>query len=237
MRILSACRQDPVGVFLGAGIIGGLSWLALPLILGAMLLLAGCALAPDFPGARDAAVKVANGYGHGSGTVISPDTILTAAHVVQDGETLDVEFADGRTAKATVIWRDEVSDAALMKLAVPEKHWASVDCKPLKMGDRVFTFGNPGFLRFVLTDGIVSGIETMGMQKASLPQGMPVEIEPMIVVSADWEPGDSGAAVFDQKGRVRGLVSIVFGTDRGGVSNNGLITPVTVLPMCKGRAA
>lgn len=201
-----------------------------------MLVLAACAAqlsTDEFLSVRATTVKVADDFGHGSGTVIDANTVLTAAHVVRDGETLNVEFPDGRLAAATVTWRDDTSDAALMQLAVPEELYSRIDCTPLKLGERVFTFGNPGFLRFVLTEGVVAGTESLGDQKNRMPEGMPAEIEPMLVVSANWEPGDSGSAVFDSKGRVRGPVSIVFRVE-GSNTNNSLITPVSVLPACKG---
>lgn len=236
MRLLSLIRQDPLGAATTAGLFSCFAGLTLPLVIGALFLLAGCA-SLSLVDVRSTTVKVSDGSGHGSGTYIGPDLVLTAAHVVAPGGPLVLEFPDGSTTPATVLWIDDKSDAALVKADRKVKDWSPVSCEPLKLGDRVFTFGNPGFLRFVLTEGIVAGTETMGAQQAALPPGMPVEIEPMLTVSADWEPGDSGAAVFDEKGRIRGVVSIVFGTDRGGVSNNSLITPVTVLPQCKGKAA
>lgn len=185
---------------------------------------------------RSTTVKVSEAFGHGSGTFISPTDVLTAAHVVRPGGPLSVEFPDGRILPATVKWIDEASDAAIISVDEAVKDFSPVDCKPLQLGERVFTFGNPGFLRFVLTEGIVAGEDTMGAQQASLPPGMPIDVQPMLVVSANWEPGDSGSGVFDSKGRVRGLVSIVFPVD-GSRTNNSLITPVTVLPQCRGSAA
>lgn len=197
-------------------------------------LLAGCAVTPNYLDLRSTTVKVSDEFGHGSGTVVAPNLVLTAAHVVRDHPALELEFPDGRTVAAAVQWIDDVSDAALLRLEKPEKQMAAIDCKPLQLGERVFTFGNPGFLRFVLTEGIVAGTDSLGAQKPFLPNGMPLEIEPMLVVSADWEPGDSGSAVFDHRGHIRGVVSIVFSID-GSRTNNALITPVTVLPACKGK--
>lgn len=196
----------------------------------------GCA-ALDLVDIRSTTVKVSEDFGHGSGTFVGPDTVLTAAHVVRPEGPITLEFPDGSTVPAKVLWIDDKSDAALLQAETKVNDWSQIICEPLQLGERVFTFGNPGFLRFVLTEGVVAGTESVGAQKANLPDGMPVEVEPMLTVSADWEPGDSGAAVFDMHGKVRGVVSIVFGTDRGGVSNNALITPVTVLPMCRGKAA
>lgn len=186
---------------------------------------------------RATAVKVSSGFGHGSGTLISPTEILTARHVVRAGETLEIEFYDGTKVPAKVTWMGEDNDAAILTLESPISHYSAIDCRPLKLGERVHTFGNPEFLRFVLTEGVIADDQSLGTYLAMMPPGMPVDVQQMILVSANWEPGDSGAAIFDEAGRVRGTVSIVFNTDRGGISNNALITPVTVLPACTGRTA
>ena len=181
------------------------------LIAFSLLVLAACATqlsTGEFLSLRATTVKIADGSGHGSGTVISKNTILTAAHVVDIGETLNVEFPDGRMAKATVTWRDDKSDAALMRLLTPERAFSLVDCTPLDLGERVFSFGNPGFLRFVLTEGIVAGTESLGAQKARMPDGMPVNIEPMLVVSAACEPGDSPSAVCASECHLRGVGAV-----------------------------
>jgi len=196
-----------------------------------LALLTACAGLPSFVDLRDTAVKVSDNTGHGSGTVISKDLILTAAHVVRGGDLFDIEYYDGHVAVASVEWIDEESDMAFLRLESPAKFAAVIDCKPLQLGERVFTLGNPGLLRFVLTEGIVAGSDSLGSQAAFLPPGMPMEVKPTISVSADWEGGDSGAGVFDMRGRVRGIVL-------GGMGgNNSLITPVTVLPACKGKGA
>lgn len=207
------------------------------LILFAVLCLTACAGISDLASTRDTTVKVSSGFGHGSGTLISPTEILTARHVVRAGETLLIEFYDGTLKAAKVTWMAEDSDAAILTLESPVRHYSAIDCRPLKLGDHVHTFGNPEFLRFVYTEGVIADDAAIGVHEALMPPGMPADVKPMLMTSANWEPGDSGAAVFDEQGRVRGLVSIVFNTDRGGISNNALITPVTVLPACKGRTA
>lgn len=205
-------------------------------VVACLLVLSACAVAPDYLGLRVSTVKVSEGFGHGSGTFVGPDLVLTAAHVVRPEGPIELEFPDGKKMGAAVLWLDDKSDLALLKAERKVNDYAKVSCEPLKLGERVLTFGNPGFLRFVLTEGIVANTENMGAQKAFLPEGMPIDIEPMVVVSANWEPGDSGSAVFDHQGHIRGVVSIVFPVE-GSRSNNALITPTTALPDCKGKAA
>lgn len=202
-----------------------------------LLFMTACASGPDLNFSRTTAVKVSSGFGHGSGTLISPTEILTARHVVRAGETLLIEFYTGTLTSAKVTYMGEHDDAAILTLEKPQRYFSAIDCRPLKLGEKVYTLGNPEFLRFMYTEGVIADSGELGMQEAMLPPGMPEDVARMVLVSANWEPGDSGAAVFDMHGKVRGVVSIVFNTDRGGISNNSLITPVTVLPACKGRTA
>ncbi len=196
----------------------------------------GCASWPDLVDVRSTTVKVADMFGHGSGTIISKDMVLTAGHVVRPGEILDLEYYNGTKVKASVYWIDDQADIALLKLEAPAQHMAVIDCKPLEIGERVFTMGNPEIARFVLTEGIVAGTDNLGSQVAFIPAGMPSIVQPMIIISADWEPGDSGAGVFDMRGRLRAVVNGAIKSS-GRMTNNGLATPVTILPQCKGKAA
>lgn len=202
-----------------------------------MLVLSACAGLqwPDLVDVRGTTVKISDSSGHGSGTVISKTQVLTAAHVVRLGDTVDVEYYDGTKIKATVTWVDDKSDTAILTTEGPTRYATIIDCKPLEIGDRVFTLGNPGIARFVLTEGVVASTETFGAQVATMPNGMPVEVQPMILISADWEPGDSGAGVFDMKGHLRAIVNGAFLVGRQD-TNNGVATPVGVLPQCKGKA-
>lgn len=206
------------------------------IIAGLMLGLSACANLqwPDLLDVRDTTVKVSDLFGHGSGTIISKDLVVTAAHVVGTDKELDVEFYDGTKIHAIVEWVDDKSDAALLRLTSPAKYAAIIDCKPLEIGERVFTLGNPGIARFVLTEGIVAGTDLLGAQKAQMPDGMPAKFEPMVTVSINWEAGDSGAGVFDMKGRLRAIVFGAWLNEDRTQTNNGLATSVSVLPQCRG---
>jgi S1-C subfamily serine protease len=203
-----------------------------------VLVLSACAaqrfIAPDLEEVRETTVRVWAGATHGSGTVIARNQILTAAHVVRDYNGVEVEFNDGRRAKATVERISDADDAAVLRIEEPAEFAAVIDCAPLRLGERVFTLGNPSFLHSILTEGVVANASPLGAQQAMLPPGMPEPIKPAIMVSADWEGGDSGAGVFDVNGRLRGIVFGGF-TFEGEHTNNSFMTPVTVLEQCGGR--
>src|SRR6185369_12973029 len=55
----------------------------------------------------------ADDAGVGSGVLISKDgKILTAAHVVQGGQPITIEFTDGQRLKAEVVESDSAADVA-----------------------------------------------------------------------------------------------------------------------------
>lgn len=187
-----------------------------------LLVLSACAAyTPDnFRLISDTSALVSDGMGHGSGTVIGPHRLLTAAHVAEhDG--LSVILADGSEHKAKLIWKSKTTDAAIMSFeGAPARHYAKLDCAPVEVGEPLAWVGNPLELRRVYNSGFVSGEQT----------GSFFEGQPMVPVSALFNPGDSGSGLFSPGGRVRGVVSafavtrIGFGGSQSGI---GLMTPAS----------
>ena len=68
-----------------------------------------------------------------SGTVISADTVLTASHVVEREEDIQVVQADGTKISARMAGRDPSSDLALLKLDQP----ALIASTPVKNKQRL----------------------------------------------------------------------------------------------------
>ena len=68
--------------------------------------------------------------GLGSGVLISPDGIITAAHVVQSAENLKVIFLSGEEVPAKVVSSNPDADVALLRLVWPPKEQSVA-----KMGD------------------------------------------------------------------------------------------------------
>jgi putative serine protease PepD len=102
--------------------------------------------------------------GTGSGIVLDSDGhILTNNHVVVpslDGGTLQVTLNDGRSAKATIVGRDAVSDLAVIKVEglnnLKPIQWAN--SAKLKVGQEVVAIGSPLGLSGTVTSGIVSAL-------------------------------------------------------------------------------
>ena len=85
--------------------------------------------------------------GLGSGFVIDRDGhVMTAAHVVQTADLVEVEFVDGTRVTAAVISSAPIKDVALLKLdAVPDDAvWVELgDSDDVSVGDEVFVIGAP----------------------------------------------------------------------------------------------
>lgn len=97
--------------------------------------------------------------GLGSGVLIQDGRILTAAHVVQAADKIEVEFIDGQVAPAKVIASLPRADVAMLKLdwvphnAVPAKLG---DSDKMQVGDDVFIIGAPYGIGHSLSVGHVS---------------------------------------------------------------------------------
>ena len=95
--------------------------------------------------------------GSGSGVLISSDgQVLTAAHVVQAADKLEVEFSDGQVVPAKVTASVPGADLAMLKL-----DWVPYNAKPAKLGDSdkmqvgddVFIIGAPYAMGHSLSAG------------------------------------------------------------------------------------
>src|SRR6266849_2756302 len=113
--------------------------------------------------------------GQGSGVLISPDgQILTAAHVVQTAEQVEVEFADGARRPAKIVSSAPSADVALLKVdQMPSSVHPAVigNSDPMQIGDRVFVVGAPFDLSYTLSVGYISGRRTLQQTEGSPSAG------------------------------------------------------------------
>ena len=143
----------------------------------------------------------------GTGIVWDSGLVLTANHVVEQEEDIEV-VVDEKSAKATLVGRDPATDIALLKvdgLSAPALPRAQVS--DLKPGQIVIAIGRPGNLK--ATFGTISAVSSpwRGWRGS--------EIEHLIQTNAPLYPGFSGGPLVNADGRAAGMNSWVFGRGDG----------------------
>ncbi len=155
------------------------------------------------------AVFAAEGEGGGSGVVISPDGFaLTNFHVARPcGNWLKCGLPDGHLYDAVIVGIDPVGDVALIKLFGRNDFPVATfgDSDRIQVGDRAYVMGNPFLLAAdfqpTVTYGIISGVH-----RYQFPAGTLLEYADCIQTDASINPGNSGGPLFDDAGRLIGIV-------------------------------
>ena len=139
--------------------------------------------------------------------------LITNAHVVGDATSGEAEFADGTVARFDVIGRDALSDLAVVRAdrEVPSPP-AYGDADTLRVGSLVVAVGNPLGLAGSVTAGVVSGL---GRSLPARGRSTARLIEDVIQTDAALNPGNSGGALADARGRVVGINTAVAGIGLG----------------------
>jgi len=153
--------------------------------------------------------------GGGSAVVITPDGFaLTSAHVVARTEGRGrASFVDGRELDFEVVGSDPLSDLAVLRVDGRDLVPAELgDAERLRVGQLVVAIGNPHGFTGSVTAGVVSALGR------SLPtrSGANVRVvDNVIQTDAALNPGNSGGALADGRGRVIGINTAVAGVGLG----------------------
>lgn len=155
---------------------------------------------PEQPAQSDPFVIVSHERGHGSGTHIGQGRILTAAHVVDGFQVIEVRDDLGRAYPASVTFSDKATDVAVLQIEIdPSIRSAEIACRRPVKGEGVRTTGNPRDMELVLVSGRVAG------------QIRPTKLIPSVIpLDMTVIPGMSGGGLIDWKGRLIGTVSAVM---------------------------
>jgi serine protease Do len=153
--------------------------------------------------------------GGGSGVVITPDGyMLTSAHVVSSSaRAVSASFADGREVGARVVGADPLSDLALLRADESDLAAAELgDAERLRVGQLVVAIGNPYGFASSITAGVVSAL---GRSLPTRSRAAGRIVENVIQTDAALNPGNSGGALADGRGRVVGINTAVAGVGLG----------------------
>jgi S1-C subfamily serine protease len=152
--------------------------------------------------------------GSGSAVVFTPDGYLvTSAHVVAGTEQGLAAFVDGTEREFRVVGRDPLSDLAVVRVSEGELRPAQLgDASKLRVGQLVVAIGNPLGFAGSVTAGVVSAL---GRSLATRDGRTSRLVENVIQTDAALNPGNSGGALADSRGRVVGINTAVAGIGLG----------------------
>ena len=152
--------------------------------------------------------------GSGSAVVFTGDGyMLTNAHVVAGIRSGRAVFADGKHTEVELVGADPLSDLAIVrgvKSAPPPALLGNAET--LRVGQLVIAVGNPLGLAGSVTAGVVSGLGRSIPVRAGEHRRV---IEDVIQTDAALNPGNSGGALADTRGRIVGINTAVAGLGLG----------------------
>lgn len=167
--------------------------------------------------------------GAGSGVIISEDGyILTCAHVIDGATKITVELRNGETCNATLVGSYSDGDIAVIKIDQTGLQAAEIaDSDQILQGETCYAVGNPeGRFSGSISDGIVSALDrTISVQIESSSQSSnrgnslydmfyggsyattrTIQLN-VLQMTAAVSPGNSGGALFNDRGQLIGIVS------------------------------
>lgn len=160
--------------------------------------------------------------GGGSGFIISADgLIVTNSHVVDDADEVLVKLTDKREFKAKVIGSDKRSDVAVIKINAKDLPAVKIgNPDRLRVGEWVAAIGQPLGFESTLTSGIISA-----KSRASRGGDTTGDLVPFIQHDAAVNPGNSGGPLFNTRGEVVAINSMIA-TVSGGFQGISFAIPI-----------
>lgn len=145
----------------------------------------------------------------GSGFIFSKDGyVITNNHVVDGADEVIVTLINRKSYKARIVGRDDKLDLALLRIrdkdgTVPGDLMVETlgDSSKTRIAEPVFAVGNPFGLGHSVTTGIISAKNrTIGVGP----------LDNFLQTDAAINPGNSGGPLFDFKGEVIGINTVIF---------------------------
>lgn len=171
-------------------------------------------LSPDFdfadrlaqPLATQAQVSQVRDFA--SGLVLREDgLILTSAHVLVEVDDVQVQLDDGRRFAARVLGLDRRSDVGLLKIEAKGLPVARLgDPAATRPGDWVAAISSPFGFHSSVTAGVVSAVGRFLNGAGEIP---------FIQTDVAINPGSSGSPLFNARGEVVGINSLIYSANGG----------------------
>lgn len=156
--------------------------------------------------------------GGGTGFVVSPGYVLTNQHVIHKGSAFELQLNDGRRLRATLVAQSEKPDLALLKCPELDAKPLSFDLQPLRRGTDILTLGYPEMFALgaslKATRGVISAVPSTA-------------VDDMYLYDAVVNQGNSGGPVFDRRGNVVAITTILVRTQStygGGIPSQAAAT-------------
>lgn len=177
------------------------------------------------------------GYNLGSGVVINYNgEILTALHVVEGSDHIEVIFADGTQSEASISASQPENDIAVLTPEQPPTIFLPATISGLgatRIGDEVFAVGNPLGLTGSLSAGVISGFD-----RSFTPEDSLSSLDGLIQFDAAVNPGNSGGPLLNRYGQVIGIVTgLVNPTKQDFFIGIGFAVPINVAAGAAGGPA
>ena len=160
------------------------------------------------------------GVGEGTGIVLTRDGyIITNAHVIEGAVRVEVVLNNDLSYEAKLVGISPEEDLAVLKVEATDLIPAEFgDSFSVKVGDEVSALGNPLGYRMTLTPGIISSVDrelnvdgnTMHLLQTSAPINF----------------GNSGGALFNDRGQVIGVTAVKIVTEDGSTEGLGFAIPM-----------
>ncbi len=140
----------------------------------------------------------------GSGVIVHPDGfVVTNAHVIDGASDVLVMLADGRTAAASVIGSDRLTDLAVVRIQLPGLTAITLgDPSSVAVGDVALAIGNPFGIGQTVSAGIISATGRASVSASPY--------DDFLQTDAAINPGNSGGALIDASGRLIGINTLIL---------------------------
>ncbi|WP_167527877.1 Do family serine endopeptidase [Desulfosarcina alkanivorans] len=148
----------------------------------------------------------------GSGVIIDGHRglVLTNAHVIDKGTTINVALKDNREFEAAIVGMDPDSDLAVLKIKSqhPLPAIQMGDSGDIMIGESVIAIGNPFGFSHTVTTGVVSAVNrSIKTDKRVFHQ--------FIQTDASINPGNSGGPLLNINGELIGINTAIYAQAQG----------------------